>query len=144
MHLTLGEQDPKDISALFEELDVLTRDAFIAEKKNIDAYLAKKFQISEEELMPRHYEDRFFQEAPKIYPIDLNSYYHGKDVVELAKKYYTSIGFSIDSILTRSDLYEKEGKSQHAYCLHDKLGDVRILANIKDNGYWMNTQLHEL
>ena len=91
MSLRLSEQEPEHISELFNELDNLTRDAFINEKKNIDIYLAEKFGIKQEALMPWHYQNRYFQEAPKIYQIDLDTYYHDKDIVELSRKYYESI-----------------------------------------------------
>ncbi|HEY8504077.1 MAG TPA: M2 family metallopeptidase, partial [Gemmataceae bacterium] len=41
--------------------------------------------------------------------------------------------------------YEKPGKSPHAFCTDiDREGDVRVLANIVPNEYWMATMLHEL
>jgi len=51
----------------------------------------------------------------------------------------------IDDVIARSDLYEKPGKSPHAFCTDiDRAGDVRVLANIVPNHYWMGTMLHEL
>ena len=48
-------------------------------------------------------------------------------------------------MIPRSDLYEKKGKSPHAFCTDiDREGDVRVLANVKNNEYWMGTMLHEL
>ena len=48
-------------------------------------------------------------------------------------------------ILAKSDLYEKPGKNQHAFCTDiDREGDVRTLDNIRPDSYWMNTILHEL
>jgi peptidyl-dipeptidase A len=48
-------------------------------------------------------------------------------------------------VIARSDLYEKKGKSPHAFCTDiDREGDVRVLANIQPNEYWMGTMLHEL
>ena len=48
-------------------------------------------------------------------------------------------------MIARSDLYEKPGKSPHAFCTDiDREGDVRVLANIVPNEYWMGTMLHEL
>jgi len=48
-------------------------------------------------------------------------------------------------VLGRSDLYERSGKSPHAFCTDiDREGDVRVLANIVPNEYWMGTMLHEL
>ena len=47
-------------------------------------------------------------------------------------------------MLNRADLYEREGKSQHAFCLDiDHEGDVRVLCNIRKNERWMSTMLHE-
>ena len=145
MSLRLSEQDPEHIQALFDELDELTREAFVNEKKDIDNYLAEKFGIAQEELMPRHYQNRYFQEAPKIYEIDLDVYYKDQDIVELSRRYYESLKLPVESVLAVSDLYEKPGKYQHACCIDiNKTGDVRIVCNIKSNAKWMNTQLHEL
>lgn len=91
MSLCLDEQDPEETSKLFEELDVLTRDAFIREKENIDSYLANTFSIEKNELMPRHYQNRFFQAAPEIYQVDLDKYYTDKNIVEISRGYYESI-----------------------------------------------------
>lgn len=144
MQLALGEQDPNEIEQLFDELDALTRDAFAQVKDEIDAHLSKRFGIAKDQLMPWHYQNRFFQEAPKIYRVDLDEFYKDKDVVELSRVYYAGIGLPIDDLLAKSDLYEKEGKYQHAYCTDiDREGDVRVVCNIKPNYNWMNTQLHE-
>jgi peptidyl-dipeptidase A len=145
MSLRLSDQDPEQISSLFDELDSLTRGTFTSLKADIDFYLAKKYKLKPEELMPWHYQNRFFQEAPAIYSIDLDSYFKGKDVVKIAKDYYAGIGLDVTGILSKSDLYEKEGKYQHAFCTHiDRSGDVRIVCNLKNNNQWMGTLLHEL
>ena len=144
MSLTLDEQDPEQIESLFNELDELTRDVYLDQKKQIDKYLSKFYNVSVKALMPWHYQDRFFQEAPKIFDIPHYKYYNNKDIVKLAAKFYKGIGLPIDSILLESDLYEKEEKYQHAYCADiDKAGDVRIVCNIEQNISWMSTLLHE-
>lgn len=144
MSLELSEQNPEEISKLFDELDLLTRDAFAGLKDEIDTYLANRLKISTEELMPWHYQNRFFQEAPAIYSVDLDKYYKEQNIEKLTADYYTSIGLEINDMLAASDLYEKPGKNQHAYCIDiDNAGDVRILCNIKPNYNWMNTMMHE-
>ncbi len=145
MSLKLSEQDPAEIEKLFDELDNLTRDAFIKEKQKMDSVLAKRYKIKPEELMPWHYQNRFFQEAPKIYEVDLDKFYKDKDVVQLTKEYYASINLPIDDILSRSDLYERENKNQHAFCINidRNAKDIRILCNVKPNARWMETMLHE-
>lgn len=144
MSLELGEQNPDDISKLFDELDNLTRDAFAGLKDEIDSYLVKRLNIKKEQLMPWHYQNRFFQEAPAIYSVDLDKYYTGQNIEKLTSDYYASIGLDINDMLANSDLYEKPGKNQHAYCIDiNNAGDVRILCNIKPNYNWMGTMMHE-
>jgi len=144
MKLKLSEQDPEEIAKLFDELDALTKDSFIGEKEIIDNYFEKRYKIKKEDLRPWHYQNRFFQEAPKIYKVDFDEFYKGKNLAELTEKYYKGIGIDISDILQHSDLYEKPGKNQHAYCIDiDNEGDIRVLCNIKPNEKWMNTMLHE-
>jgi peptidyl-dipeptidase A len=145
MSLTLSDQDPKEVRQLFEELDTLTKNVFTKVKGEVDDYFVHYYNLkSKDELMPWNYQNRFFQEAPKIYDVDLDVYYKGKDLKSLTDTYYAGIGLPITPILKNSDLYEKEGKMQHAFCTDiDRKGDVRVLCNLKSNSYWMNTMLHE-
>ena len=145
MSLTLSDQDPKEVRQLFEELDTLTKNVFTKVKGEVDDYFVHYYNLkSKDELMPWNYQNRFFQEAPKIYDVDLDVYYKGKDLKSLTDTYYAGIGLHITPILKNSDLYEKEGKMQHAFCTDiDRKGDVRVLCNLKSNSYWMNTMLHE-
>lgn len=144
MSLKLSEQDPNEISRLFDELDQLTRDEYIKLKNEIDTYLANRLKIKPEELMPWHYQNRFFQEAPHIFEVDFDKYYKNQDIVKLTEKYYASIGLPIDDIVARSDLYEKPNKNQHAYCINiDRENDIRVLCNVRPNARWMETMLHE-
>ncbi|MCX6150785.1 MAG: M2 family metallopeptidase [Ignavibacteriales bacterium] len=144
MSLKLSEQDPQEIEKIFDELDNLTRDTFVKIKSEMDDVLAKKYNIAKEKLMPWHYQNRFFQEAPKIYSVNLDSYYKDKDIVNTTKTYYDGIGLPIDEMISKSDLYEKEGKYQHAYCTTiERNTDVRVVMNVKPNYNWMGTSLHE-
>ncbi|GAH37017.1 unnamed protein product, partial [marine sediment metagenome] len=109
--------------------------------------LAKRFGIKPGEMMPWHYDNPFFQAAPPSDKVDLDEFYKDKakeDIAELARKFFADIGLPIEDILAKSDLYEKEGKDQHAFCISiDRAGDVRTLLNVKPNCKWMGTMLHE-
>lgn len=144
MSLSLSGQDPAEVSALFDELDALTRDGFKALKDEMDAAFAKRCHVSVSELRPWHFQDRFFQEAPLLYPVDLDKYYRGQSLEQLTTDFYASLGLDVKNIMAHSDLYPKDNKNQHAFCTDiDSEGDVRILCNISDNEQWMNTMLHE-
>ncbi|MEI7660793.1 MAG: M2 family metallopeptidase [Bacteroidota bacterium] len=145
MSLTLSDQDPREVSKLFDELDSLTKRAFAQVKGDIDTYFVNYYSLkSKDELRPWNYQDRFFQEAPRIYDVDLDKYYKDKNLEILTAGYYAGIGLPIGDMIKNSDLYEKPGKNQHAFCTDlDNEGDVRVLCNIKPNTKWMNTMLHE-
>lgn len=144
MSLKLGDQDPAEVSALFDELDSLTRGAFAELKDEMDTYFAKRYKVNKADLKPWHYQNRFFQEAPVIYPVDLDKYYENQDIVKLTATFYNGVGLNVDDVIANSDLFEKPGKNQHAYCMDvDREGDVRSLNNVKQNSDWMGTMLHE-
>ena len=145
MTLKLSGQEPAEVTEIFDELDNLTRDNFAELKNEIDAYFAKRYKIGIADLRPWHYQNRYFQEAPEIYPVDFDKYYENQDPVKLVAAFYEGIGLNVDPIIGNSDLYEKPGKNQHAFSTDiDRAGDVRTLDNVKPDSYWMNTLLHEL
>jgi peptidyl-dipeptidase A len=147
MGLTLEELDEGELFALFDELDRLVSPVYRAYKAELDAQLGAGFGVAPEELRPWHYSDPFFQEAPAADPAVrkfLAGAFADQDIEALTRRFYHAIGLDVDDVLARSDLYEREGKQQHAYCIHlDRKGDVRVLANIKPNEKWMGTMLHE-
>jgi peptidyl-dipeptidase A len=145
MQLFLAEQDEEQVIKLFDELYELTKDSFAAAKAFIDAALAKNYGIAEADLRPWHYQDPFFQEPQAVFEANLDTVYAAADILKLCREFYAGIGLPIDGVLARSDLYEKPGKSPHAFCTDiDREGDVRVLANIVPNEYWTGTMLHEL
>ncbi len=145
MMLTINEQNGDELVKLFDDLDALTRDPFAAAKAEIDDILARKMKIQPTELMPWHYHDPFFQESPAVFDANLDAPYEKADIKKLCEDFYAGIGLPIADVIARSDLFEKKGKSPHAFCTDiDREGDVRVLANIVQNEYWMGTMLHEL
>jgi peptidyl-dipeptidase A len=147
MMVTLNEQDGAELIKLFDDLDELTREPFADAKKEIDGRLAKKCGVKVEDLMPWHYHDPFFQESPAVFEANLDAPFAQPkfDIAKVCRDFYAGIGLPVDRVLAKSDLVEKKGKSPHAFCTDiDREGDVRVLANIVNNEYWMATMLHEL
>jgi peptidyl-dipeptidase A len=145
LQLFLNEQNTDDVLKLFDQLDELTGQPFRAAKAEIDAKLAADFSVPVDELRPWHYHDPFFQETPAVFTADIDEPYRKADLLKLSRDFYAGIGLPIDDVIARSDLYEKKGKSPHAFCTDiDREGDVRVLANVVQNAYWMATLLHEL
>ncbi|MEO5988799.1 MAG: M2 family metallopeptidase [Candidatus Eisenbacteria bacterium] len=143
MSLQLDELDEGELFALLDELERGTQPLWNAYKHDLDARLAARFGCRVDELRAWHYADPFFQEAPAA-EVDLDPYYAGKDIEKLTEDYFRAIGFEIRDLLDRADLYEREGKCQHAFCMSlDRGGDIRVLCNVKCNEKWMGTMLHE-
>jgi len=145
MSLETDEQSADEVIAIFDNLKQLTDEPFRQMKQVLDASLAKRFGVKVQDIKPWHYANPFFQEVSEYGEVNLDKYIKGKNIEEISRNFYDGIGLPVDDILKNSDLYPRKGKYQHAFCNDiDRLGDVRIMCNISDNLYWMDTQLHEL
>lgn len=143
MSLQLDELDEAELFGILEALDRGTRPTWDTYKGDLDARLARRFGVDRAALRPWHYADFFFQEAPAA-EIDLDRFYVDRSLEALAERYFSAIGFEIKDLLARADLYERPGKSQHAFCMTmDRGPDIRVLCNLRANEKWMGTLLHE-
>jgi peptidyl-dipeptidase A len=146
LQLYLNEQNGDDLIRLFDKLDDLTRQPFLQAKAEIDTALAKMYGIKVAELMPWHYHDPFFQETPAVFAADLDKVYASQDLIRLCRDFYRGINLPIDLVIERTgDFAPHAGKNPHAFCtdLTRDGTDVRVLANVVNNEYWMSTLLHE-
>jgi peptidyl-dipeptidase A len=145
MSLAFNELDPDWLFVVLDELAQKTEEPFRQAKAAMDAEIGKRFGLPVGELMPWHYADLFFQRAPMLGGFDFDALLEGKNLEELAVKTYDGLGMDVRDILNRSDLYEREGKDQYAFCMDvDREGDIRTLCNLKPSLRWMDTLLHEL
>ncbi len=142
--LDLQEIDAGELARIMGDLESATEAPFRELKENLDADLKEKFNT--ETLMPWHLSDPFFQEPPETGDLNVDRYFEDKDLKELTRETYDSLGLDVRGVLARSELYEREGKDQHAFCLsvgREYPYDVRVLANLRSDAYWANTMLHE-
>jgi peptidyl-dipeptidase A len=145
LSLSADELDEQKLVDTLAEADRVTAEPFARWKGALDEKLATRFGCAVSELRPWHYADPFFQESPPDGAVDLDPLLDGRDVVELARRTFAGIGFDVDETLARSDLYPRDGKNQHAFCIDiDRRGDVRILANTVQTHDATDTMLHEL
>lgn len=143
MRLELDELDERELFELFDELERETTPLWREYKGALDRRLSARLGVAEDELRPWHYADPFFQEAPPA-EVSLDPVYAGKDLVALTERYFGAIGFPLRELIERSDLFERPGKSQHAFCMSmDRGADVRVLCNVRPTERWMGTLLHE-
>jgi peptidyl-dipeptidase A len=145
--LELQEIDAGELNRLMEDLLAATEEPFRALRGEMNAEIRSRFDV--ERAMPWHLPDPFFQEPPEDGALDPDRYFAGRDLEALTRATYDNMGLEVRDVMARSDLYEREGKSQHAFCLglgRDYPYDVRVLANLRagaPDAYWASTMLHE-
>jgi peptidyl-dipeptidase A len=145
MGLALQEQEEERLFQLLDRFRLLSDAPFRALRGEVDAKLAERYGIPAAELRPWHWDDPFAQQAPSAGAVELDAHFAGVDAVALARKFFAGIGLPVDDVLERSDLWERDGKSQHAFAVNiDREGDVRILCNLRQNEFWTMVLLHEL
>jgi len=145
MSLAQAELDETKLLALFDNLDTLTREPFFKAKADVDVRVAKRLKVKPTELMPWHYQNPFFQEPPDVFETGLDAVYKKQDTLAVAKRFYEGLGFEVDPIVKRSDLFEKAGKTPHAFEVNiDRKEDIRMLANIVPGLEWQGTTIHEM
>jgi peptidyl-dipeptidase A len=142
--LDLQEIDAGELGGIMSDLESATDAPFKKHKEDLDARLERRFGV--EAVMPWHLYDPFFQEPPEDPDLDVDRHFRGRDLEDLTLKTYDSLGLDVRGVLARSDLYGRPGKNQHAFCLsvgREYPYDVRVLANVRSDAYWMDTMLHE-
>ncbi len=144
MQLELQEVDRETLLALLDDLGKRSNEAY---RKTLDKVIEKlcdRFHVEKSDFGPWAWSDPFAQEDPLDTHL-LDQLVEDVDIVGTCKKYYQNMGFDVGSILEKSDLYERPGKNQHAFCMHlDRRGDIRTLNNISPSIKWLETVLHEL
>jgi peptidyl-dipeptidase A len=144
MSLELDELSERELFELFDELERETTPLWKEYKRALDAHLAQRLGVPADSLRPWDYADPFFQEAPPA-EVSLDPFYTNLDLVALSERYFAAVGFDVRDVIARSDLFERPGKCQHAFCMSmDRGDDVRVLCNVKPTERWMGTMLHEL
>lgn len=145
MTIKFDDQDVEELASIFQKLYTLTEDAFGENKREMDEIVARRLGVEPQELMPWDYANPFFQDAPGIFTSETGRYFQGKNFPDIVSKFYDGAGLPVSDVLKRSDLYEKPGKSQHAFCYDiNRKGDIRVLLNMREDEDSCSTLLHEL
>jgi peptidyl-dipeptidase A len=144
LSLGVGEMDESRLFATLDEVDHRTVEPFREWKDALDDALAARFGVARDDLAPWHLDDPFFQDPPARGALELDPLFADADLEALTLRTYDGIGLDVRPVLAASDLYGREGKSQHAFCIDiDREGDVRVLCNVEPSERWMDTMLHE-
>lgn len=141
MQLELQEVDSKWLLKTLDELSQKSERAYGEVLKEIEERQAERFGVSSAELGPWAWSDPFCQEDP-LDTQELDQLVDGVDISAVSEEFYKKMGIDVAPILHRSDMFERPGKNQHAFCIHvDRKGDVRTLNNVKASIKWLETVL---
>ncbi|MEN9654850.1 MAG: hypothetical protein RL235_962 [Chlamydiota bacterium] len=144
MQLALQEVDDAWLSCLLKDVGERSSSAYEACLAQIRSTQASRYQTAEKELGPWAWSDPFCQEDP-LDASELDQLVQGVDLVQLGRAFYDKMGIDVGGVLAKSDMFERPGKCQHAFCTHiDRRGDVRTLNNVNASIKWLETVLHEL
>jgi peptidyl-dipeptidase A len=142
--LATGEMQETRLFQTLDEVERQTTAPFTEWKARLDTALAARFGCSVDDLRPWHVDDPFFQDPPISGAVDLDPLFADHDLEALTVRTFDGMGLDIRPVLDLSDLYARDGKSQHAFCIDiDREGDVRVLCNVEPNERWAETMLHE-
>ncbi|MDE3046524.1 MAG: M2 family metallopeptidase [Verrucomicrobiota bacterium] len=142
MQLDLQEVDADWLLKTLNDVGKKSDEAYKEVLKEINTALQKKFGVKE--LGPWAWSDPFCQEDP-LDSSELDQLVDGVDIEKASTSFYHRMGIDVEPVLQRSDMHERPGKNQHAFCVHiDREGDVRTLNNVKPSIKWLETVLHEL
>jgi peptidyl-dipeptidase A len=142
MMLDLQEVDPQWLLKTLDDLANASESAHSNALMEINGSLSKRFGTVE--LGPWAWSEPFGQEDP-LDNQELDTLVEGVDLAAASIKFYKQMAIDVEPILKRSDMYERPGKNQHAFCINmDRGEDVRNLNNVCASLKWLETVLHEL
>lgn len=144
MQLELQEVNSTMLFSLLDQLEKKSATSYASAIRFIEENQSKRFKVPKEKLGPWAWSDPFGQEDP-LDARNFDSLLENVDLCQMTKDLYQKMGIDVSSILSASDMWERPGKNQHAFCINiDRGQDVRTLNNLKSTAKWLETILHEL
>ena len=145
--LALDDQElsPDLLFSVLDDLRARTDGPWAARKARLDAEIGALRGKDPGALQPWDYTDRFFQSLPRAEPgRSTDGWFDLRSIERHAKSFFSGVGLPIDPIWAASDMYPRDGKFPHAYCIGiDNPTSVRVLCNLDGTTRWMETTLHE-
>lgn len=141
--LDMQEVNSKNLFATLDKLSFESEKAYENILKTIQKEQCKRFNVTPEELGPWAWGEPFCQEDP-LETEGVDHLVESIDIIEASVAFFKRMGIDVTPILQKSDMFERENKCQHAFCINiDRKSDIRTLNNVKPTMKWLETVLHE-
>lgn len=143
--LTLESKDqtPEQIEKILEEIELKTRDQYFEAKRVIDKLLAKKYNLSAEDLKPWLYNDERSSYLPEKFRRQMDSLFINIDPIKKAESFFEGIGSPVADVFANSDLEYRPKKSSVTAMINvDFKNDIRLISSIQKTHEGMVRMMH--
>lgn len=133
---------PKELNKLLTDVANNTKDSNKKVMDGVKADLSKAFGVAPEDLRNYHFGYLAGDNPEKLVNDEIKS---KEEVVDISKKAYAGMGYDVDKLPIKLDLFPRANKNTHGFSFPIEAGkDARILANLTNNVSSIDTLMHEL
>lgn len=133
---------PKELDKLLSDVAKNTKKSNDKVMSEIKADLSKAFGVKPEDLRSYHFGYLAGEDPERLVNEQINT---KEEVVDISKKAYAGMGYDVDSLPIKLDLFPRANKNTHGFSFPIEAGkDARILANLTNNVSSIDTLMHEL
>jgi peptidyl-dipeptidase A len=140
------EMAPQTLMPILDDLQARTEGPWRRCKAALDAEFGTlRGRAPGTPMPPWDFPDRFLQSVPRSDPAtSMDAWFRPSRIQRFAQSFFASLGLPIERLWAASDMFPRDGKYPHAFCIGiDNPRDVRVLCNLDANARWMETTLHE-
>ena len=141
--LETSELDEVRLFATLDAVDDATRGSFAAWKQTDDVHRAERFGCTPDALRPWHYDDPFFQSAPRTDDLDLDTWFADADLVDLTGAPTRGSGSMSTTSWRGAICCPVSGRASTRSASTSTAAATCVLCNNVAGSYWAETMLHE-
>ena len=133
---------PKELDKLLSDVAKNTKESNKKVMDGVKSELSKAFGIAPEDLRSYHFGYLAGEDPEKLVNDQIKT---KEEVVDISKRAYAGMGYDVDKLPIKLDLFPRENKNTHGFSFPIEAGkDARILANLTNNVSSIDTLMHEL
>ncbi len=109
-----------------------TDEAYLQQKKQLDARLRRECAVKDAKLAPWHYRGHFLQNGMPACNTDRDHYYGYVSIHQTVSRFFAGVGLPVDDILRGGNTSTQDGASPFLQCFDiDRKKDIRIAGHLQ-------------